>query len=60
MNAVISAILVGILRSIGWEKLVLRVAEDMLYLVAKRVDIEAVKLLSIRVADALKEVDEGK
>lgn len=55
---IISAILVGILQAIGWKKLVMKVAEDMLYLVAKKVDNEAVKAVSTRVADALKEAED--
>jgi hypothetical protein len=54
----VGKVLVGILASIGWEKLVMKVAEDMLYLVAKKVDNDAVKALSTRVADALKEAEE--
>lgn len=57
MNAVISAVLVGILRSIGWEKLVVRVFEDMAYLAAKKVDVEIVQKVATRVGDALKEID---
>lgn len=57
MNAVISAILVGILKSIGWEKLIVRVFEDMAYLVAKKVEIELVQKIATRVGDALKEIE---
>lgn len=60
MNAVISAVLVGILRSIGWEKLVLRVFEDMFYLAAKKSGIEIVEKVATRMGDALKEVDTKK
>lgn len=55
---IISAILVEILQAIGWKKLVMKVEEDMLYLVEKKVDNEAVKAVSTRVADALKEAED--
>lgn len=58
MNAVISAILVGVLRSVGWEKLVLRVLEDMFYLAAKKSGVEVVEKVATRIGDALKEVDQ--
>lgn len=57
-TTVVGKILVGVLASIGWQKLVMKVAEDMLYLVAKKVDNDAVKAVSTRVADALKEAEE--
>ena len=58
-TGIVSAVLVGILQAIGWKKLVMNVAEDMLYLAAKKTSNEVVKSLATRVADSLKEA-EGK
>lgn len=60
MNGVISAILVGILKSVGWEKLIVRVLEDMFYLAAKKSGIEVVEKVATRVGDALKEAQDSK
>lgn len=58
LTGIVSAVLVGILQAIGWKKLVMNVAEDMLYLAAKKTSNEVVKSLATRVADSLKEAEE--
>ncbi len=58
MTGIISAILVGILRSIAWQSLVVKVTEDMAYLLAKKSGVDAVKLVANRVGDALKDVEQ--
>ena len=35
-TGIVSAVLVGILQAIGWKKLVMNVAEDMLYLLQRK------------------------
>lgn len=57
-TSIIGSVLVGILQAIGWKKLIIKVAEDMLYLVAKKTDNEVAKSLSTRFADSLKESEE--
>lgn len=60
MNAVISvlsSILVGILRSIGWKVLILQVLEDLSYWAAKKFGPEILQQIATRVGDALKEVE---
>ncbi len=55
----VGGIMISVLKTIGWQKLFTKVAEDTLYLLAKKTSNDYAKSLATRVADSLKE-SEGK
>lgn len=57
MTQLISSILVGILSKLGWQKLVVQVAEDIFYYLSKKVSNELAQEVLKRIGDSLKEIE---
>lgn len=57
MTQIISAILVGILSKLGWQKLVVQVLEDLFYYISKNVSNELAKEVLARCGDSLKAIE---
>jgi RNase adaptor protein for sRNA GlmZ degradation len=57
MASVISSILVGILKMIGWQALVVQVLEDIFYYISRNVSNELAKDILQRLGDSMKAVE---
>lgn len=51
----VGGIMMSVLKAIGWQKLVTKIAEDSLRLLAKKTDNEFAKSIATRFADSLDE-----
>jgi hypothetical protein len=60
LASVISSILVSILTTLGWQKLIVKVAEDVLYYIANKISNDLAKKLLNDMGDALKELEQPK
>lgn len=58
MVPILSNILVGILTSLGWKKLIISVAEDTFYYIATKMDNDLAKKTLQNMGDALKELED--
>lgn len=56
----LSSILLSILTTLGWKKLILKVAEDLLYYIATKMGNDLAKKLLNDLADSLKDLEQPK